>query len=473
MLYRYGEIMRSGLLLADLLLVAATWIAAYHVRFYAPGVLPDPLGREVPDFRQYALALVVILPLWFWLFRARGLYAAQRMHSLADEAASVLVATGLGLMGLLAIGFFVRSYSYSRLVTVLFAVFSPAAVIGFRAGARLGLRQLRRRGYNLRFGVVVGAGELAEEVIDRIQARPEAGLALVGVVSDDGARRSVRGVPVVCPLGELQSFLTAERDAGRRVDQVVIALSRDESHQLEKVLAALDDEIASVQLVPDLRHVLTLRSRVEDLEGLPVIGLRESPLVGMAALRKRAFDLAVASVGLLLASPLLLAIAVATRLSSRGPILYGQDRMGLDGRVFRMLKFRTMRSDAEADSGPVWTRQDDPRRTRLGAFLRRTSLDELPQLWNVVRGEMSIVGPRPERPVFIDQFRHEVPGYMLRHKVKAGMTGWAQVHGWRGNTSLHERIEHDIHYIQNWSLGLDVKIVFLTALHVLFGRNAY
>ncbi|HKJ24563.1 MAG TPA: hypothetical protein VKB65_07060, partial [Myxococcota bacterium] len=149
MLYRYGEIMRSGLLLADLLLVAATWIAAYHVRFYAPGVLPDPLGREVPDFRQYALALVVILPLWFWLFRARGLYAAQRMHSLADEAASVLVATGLGLMGLLAIGFFVRSYSYSRLVTVLFAVFSPAAVIGFRAGARLGLRQLRRRGYNL------------------------------------------------------------------------------------------------------------------------------------------------------------------------------------------------------------------------------------------------------------------------------------------------------------------------------------
>jgi len=225
--------------------------------------------------------------------------------------------------------------------------------------------------------------------------------------------------------------------------------------------------------VPDLRHVLTLRSTVEDLEGLPVIGLRESPLVGMAAVRKRGFDLVGASLLLLLASPVLLLIALATRLGSDGPVLYGQERMGLDGRLFRMLKFRTMRAGAEAESGPVWTRADDPRRTRLGGFLRRTSLDELPQLWNVLRGEMSLVGPRPERPVFIERFRHEVPGYMLRHKVKAGMTGWAQVHGWRGDTSLHERIEHDIHYIQNWSVSFDLKILFRTVVHLVFGRNAY
>jgi len=472
LLYRYGEVMRAGLLLADLLLVAAAWIAAYHIRFHAPG-LPAPVGDQIPDFQQYALALPVMLPLWFWLLRSRGLYEPRRTRSLAEEAAGVIMATGLGVLVLVAIGFFVRSYSYSRLVIVLFAGISPVAVIGFRAVARLGLRQLRRRGYNLRYVVVVGGGELAEEVIERIGVHPGAGLKLVGVVSDDSTRRAVRGVPIVCPFGELQRFLAAERAAGRRVDQVVIALSREEGHHLEKVIASLDEEIASVQLVPDLRHVLSLRSRVEEFEGMPVIGLRESPLVGMAALQKRVFDLVAASLGLLVTSPLLLLIALGTRLSSRGPVLYRQKRMGLDGRVFPMLKFRTMRRDAEAESGPVWTQADDPRRTRLGAFLRRTSLDELPQLWNVLRGEMSLVGPRPERPVFIEQFRHEVPGYMLRHKVKAGMTGWAQIHGWRGNTSLHERIEHDIHYIQNWSLGLDLKILFRTALHVLFGRNAY
>jgi exopolysaccharide biosynthesis polyprenyl glycosylphosphotransferase len=191
----------------------------------------------------------------------------------------------------------------------------------------------------------------------------------------------------------------------------------------------------------------------------------------MAAVRKRAFDLAVASVALVGLAPILLAVALAVRLGSGRPVLYAQERMGLDGRLFRMLKFRTMRRDAEGETGPVWAQAGDPRRTRLGRWLRRTSLDELPQLWNVLRGDMSIVGPRPERPVFIEQFRREVPGYMLRHKVKAGMTGWAQVHGWRGDTSLHERIEHDIHYIQNWSLALDVRILFLTVAHVLFGRN--
>jgi len=176
---------------------------------------------------------------------------------------------------------------------------------------------------------------------------------------------------------------------------------------------------------------------------------------------------------LLVAAPVLAVIALAIRITAGRPVLYAQERMGLDGRVFRMVKFRTMISDAEAESGPVWTVPDDPRRTRLGSFLRRTSLDEFPQFWNVLRGDMSLVGPRPERPIFIEQFRREIPGYMLRHKVKAGLTGWAQVHGWRGNTSLHERVEHDIYYIQNWSLGLDLRIILMTVWRGLLHRNAY
>jgi exopolysaccharide biosynthesis polyprenyl glycosylphosphotransferase len=218
---------------------------------------------------------------------------------------------------------------------------------------------------------------------------------------------------------------------------------------------------------------MTLRSSVEELDGLPLINLRESPMVGWAAVQKRAFDVVVASLMLVALAPVLALAALAVWASSGRPILFAQERMGLDGRVFRMLKLRTMRRDAERETGPVWTVPDDPRRTRVGAWLRRTSLDELPQLWNVLRGDMSLVGPRPERPVFIERFRREIPGYMLRHKVRAGCTGWAQVHGWRGDTSLHERIEHDIYYIQNWSLALDVRILLMTLWRGWVHRNAY
>jgi exopolysaccharide biosynthesis polyprenyl glycosylphosphotransferase len=217
--------------------------------------------------------------------------------------------------------------------------------------------------------------------------------------------------------------------------------------------------------------VLTLRSSVEDLDGLPTINLRDTPLVGWAAVQKRAVDVAVTLPLMLVLSPLLAVLALAVRVSTGSPIFYRQQRMGLDGRVFDMIKFRTMRDDAEAETGPVWTSEDDPRRTRVGSFLRATNMDELPQIWNVLRGDMSLVGPRPERPVFIERFKREVPGYMLRHKVKAGLTGWAQVHGWRGDTSLHERIEHDIYYIQNWSPGLDVRIMLMTLWRGF--RNAY
>jgi Undecaprenyl-phosphate glucose phosphotransferase len=332
------------------------------------------------------------------------------------------------------------------------------------------LRVLRRRGYNLRYVLVVGAGDLAREVIERLHAHPEAGMRVAGALSGDPGQvgRRVAHVPVVGEYGSLKAALSR-----RRIDQVVLALPRDENHHLEKLLRELDDELVSVRMVPDLLHVMTLRSSVEDLDGLPTINLRDTPLVGWAAVQKRTFDMAVASLCFLAVSPILLVVALAVRLTSGAPVLYRQERIGLDGRVFAMLKFRTMRSDAEADSGPVWTSADDPRRTRLGAFLRATSLDELPQLWNVVRGDMSLVGPRPERPIFIERFRREIPGYMLRHKVKAGLTGWAQVHGWRGDTSLHERIEHDIYYIQNWSLGLDIRILLLTLWKGFVHRNAY
>jgi exopolysaccharide biosynthesis polyprenyl glycosylphosphotransferase len=245
-------------------------------------------------------------------------------------------------------------------------------------------------------------------------------------------------------------------------------------HEAEhQALEGLADSTAAVRLVPDLARAFTLNASVEDFDGMPVVLVTETPGQGWNAVLKRAFDLALSALGLVVLSPVLLALALWVRLDSPGPVLYAQERVGMNGRRFRMLKFRTMRTDAEAEGEPGWTKPGDPRRTRAGRVLRPLSLDELPQLWNVLVGEMSLVGPRPERPVYVEQFRASVPRYMLRHHVKSGITGWAQVHGLRGDTPLERRIEYDLYYIRNWSLALDVRILFLTVARVFRDSTAH
>jgi Undecaprenyl-phosphate glucose phosphotransferase len=462
-LHRYGEIFRTLLAVADLAIIAGAWLSAYVLRFNSG--LPVPLG--VPPAMDYVYPLALILPLFLGLFRSHGLYEARRMDSPLGEVSAVIRAIAVGVLVLSAISFFARSYFYSRLVIAFFGVLAAVGVIGVRSTIRFVLRRLRRRGFNLRFVLVVGSGPLAESVVDRIHGRPDAGVQLVGVVADGALGGSVEGAPVIGGTSDLKSIL-----AESRVDQVIIALSRHESELFEKVVAELADELVNVKIVPDLLHGYSLRSSVESLDGIPVIGLQETALIGWAALAKRSFDLVVASAALILLLPLLGAIALAIRMSSGAPILYRQTRMGHDGRVFEMLKFRSMHKNAEA-TGPGWTRARDPRRTRLGRWLRKRNLDELPQLVNVMKGDMSLVGPRPERPAYIAEFRREVPGYMLRHKVRAGMTGWAQVHGWRGDTSIHERVEHDLYYIQQWSFWLDLRILFMTLFRRARNVSAY
>jgi Undecaprenyl-phosphate glucose phosphotransferase len=451
-------------MLADLILVGSAWLGAYALRFQTI----FPVESEVSETR-YVYALGGILAVAFWTFRARGLYEPLRTGSLLRELGAVIGAMTVTVVVLLAADAALRS-NLSRGVMGVFFVMGTGAVVTLRLIGRSVVRHMRRKGYNLRYMLVVGAGDLARETVESIHGHPEAGLRVIGTLSNDPALhgRTIQGVRVLGEYAAVKSVL-----AKQSVDQVVIALPREDAPHLEKILADLDDEMVTVRLIPDLLHVMTLRSSVEDLDGLPVINLRESPLVGWAALQKRSFDVLATCAALVLAGPLLGLIALAVWLTSGRPIFYSQERMGLDGRVFRMLKFRTMETDAESETGPVWTTKGDPRRTRLGSFLRKTSLDELPQLWNVLRGDMSLVGPRPERPVFIEQFRREIPGYMLRHKVKAGLTGWAQIHGWRGNTSLHERVEHDIYYIQNWTVSLDVRILAMTFVRGWIHRNAY
>jgi Undecaprenyl-phosphate glucose phosphotransferase len=458
----HSRVFEQLMLLADLALVAACWIGAYIVRFQVFGG-----DADIPPFRDYALQLLPILAVWGMAFKTFDLYRPHRLASHLLEWVDIAKASTLGVLVLIAIMTFAfRGYDYSRAVIVIFWAVSIVTASFSRAVFREVLRVARRRGYNQRYAVVVGGGDPAAEVLRVLKHRPDVGIRVLGLLGDKR-----EGVPEAKWLGapeEIRAVLDA-----RQVDIVIIALPHTDYPRLTGILNEIGDDPVAIHLVPDVFSLASLRGGIEEFETLPVIHLRESPLYGWNRVLKRSFDVVAGSAALVVASPLMAAIAVLIKMASPGPVLYRQERMGLDGRRFHMLKFRTMQVDAEAQGGPQWAVRNDPRRTGVGAFLRSTSLDELPQLVNVLRGEMSLVGPRPERPSFVQDFRRRVPGYMLRHKVKAGITGWAQINGWRGNTSIEKRIEYDLYYIERWSLALDVKILLLTVWLGFKNRNAY
>src|SRR2546425_2614468 len=465
MLKAHSRVFEHLTLAVDLLLIGACWLIAYFVRFYVAG--PPLVTPEIPPLRDYLLQLVPILGVWGLAFHGFGLYRPRRLGSHLAEWVDVAKASTLGVLVLIAIMTFAfRGYEYSRIVILYFWALSILTMSFWRATFREGLRFARRRGLNLRRAIVVGGAGPAAEILAALRRRPDVGVQVLGVVGDKD--QSGTSVPWLGRVEELRAVLDRQD-----VDIVFVALPHAEYGRLGAILGEIGDDPVTIHLVPDVYALSSLRGGVEEFEGVPLIHLRESPLYGWNQVLKRALDLVGGGLAFLVAAPLMVLIALAVRWSSPGPVLLRQERMGLDGRRFAVVKFRTMRPDAEAATGPVWARQDDPRRTRLGALLRRWSLDELPQFLNVLRGEMSLVGPRPERPVFVEEFRRQIPGYMLRHKVKAGMTGWAQVNGWRGSTSLEKRIEYDLYYIERWALAFDLKILVQTLWRGFFGRNAY
>jgi Undecaprenyl-phosphate glucose phosphotransferase len=409
---------------------------------------------------------VPIVIVWGAAFHWFDLYRPRRLGSYVSEWVDVAKASTLGVLVLIAImRFAFRDTEYSRVVMVYFWALSIVAVSLWRATFREALRFARRQGMNLRRAIVVGGGGPAVEILSALRRRPDIGVRVLGLVGD---KQAEAGASWLGRFEDLRAILDREQ-----VDLILIALPHDEYGRLGAILTDIGDDPLAIHLVPDVYRLVSMRGGIEEFEGVPVLHLRESPLYGWNRILKRALDVVVGTVALVALGPLLLLIALVIRLTSPGPVLLRQERMGLDGRAFSMLKFRTMRVDAEADSGPVWATAGDDRRTAVGTLLRRVSLDELPQLLNVLRGEMSLVGPRPERPIFVETFRHRIPGYMLRHKVKAGMTGWAQINGWRGNTSLEKRIEYDLYYIERWSLAFDLKILVKTIWRGFVNKNAY
>jgi Undecaprenyl-phosphate glucose phosphotransferase len=466
MLARQRQLLATAVFFFDGALIFCAWIASYELRFRWLG-WATPLG--VPPLSLYLWFGAVVTLAALLILRTFHVYRSARTARLGPELYSVtqgvLVTAALAALG----SFFARG-ELARSVLLLFTVLAWLGLCASRIAIRIALRELRRRGRNLRHVLVVGSGELAAALLRKIAAHRDFGFEVQGLVAADpgDAGRSVEGVPVVGTVYELRSIVE-EKGA----ELVYLALARSDYRAEEEALHQLADSTAAVRMVPDLARAFTLNASVEDFDGLPVVLVTESPDLGWNAVMKRTFDFVCSGLGLVVLSPVMLAVAVWVRLDSAGPVLYAQERVGLSGRRFRMLKFRTMRADAETADAPGWTTPGDPRRTGAGAVLRRLSLDELPQLWNVLLGQMSLVGPRPERPVYVEQFRASIPRYMLRHHVKAGITGWAQVNGLRGDTPLDRRIEYDLYYIRNWSLLFDVRIILLTLLRVFRDASAH
>jgi putative colanic acid biosysnthesis UDP-glucose lipid carrier transferase len=436
------------------------------------GVLSHRLYLDVWDIpERYALALLGMAMVCFALFPFLKLYAPQRGVTLFEEVRRLVNAWLLMAGAWFAFLFLSKSGpEFSRLWSVYWILLGFAAHLGFRGGIRVVLRALRRRGYNQRYIAIIGAGSLGQEIVGRLAQTPWSGLVVRGFYDDNPLLRatSIKDLPVLGPVDQIVDDLDHAQ-----IDQVWIALPLRSEARIRELLLGLRRHSVQVRFVPDIFNFTLLHHSMSEIAGLPVINLTESPLEGINVFIKGTEDFVLAALIVLLASPVLLLLAVGVKLSSPGPVLYRQERVTWNGERFPMLKFRTMPVGTESDSGPVWADPTHNRATPFGTFLRRYSLDELPQFINVLRGEMSIVGPRPERPEFVQRFKHEIPGYMQKHLVKAGITGWAQVNDLRGSTDLHERIQYDLYYIENWSLWFDLRIVALTVVHIFRTRNAY
>ena len=461
--------------------LAATYVAfafAYFVRFHTELIT---VTKGFNPFSQYVQLLPVITLLWPILFYIHGLYNLRRLRSRTDEFFSVLWAVAIGTAITLFIALYARvyylygppeisgRYEFSQLVLGLFVIFDFVLVVLMRTTIRRQRERRWRRGEGLRNIMIAGSGELGRTVADKFIDHKELGFRVTGFLDDRlrGEFAGHRGIPILGSLDQINLIISQ-----KLVDSLYIALPLEEHGKIKELIGYAQREGLDVKVAWDYLAHASLSTGVEDLDGMPIVSLSDPPIRGWKRFAKRMMDIAVSTCLLLTCAFPFLLIALAIKLSSRGSIFYTQERMGLDSKPFAICKFRSMWEDAERDTGPVWATSDDPRRTRVGRFLRKMSLDELPQLFNVLKGDMSLVGPRPERPSFVQEFKEQIPHYMLRHKVKSGMTGWAQVNGWRGNTSIEKRIEHDIYYIQNWSLRLDAQILWRT-WRVLLHKHAY
>ncbi|MBM4169685.1 MAG: undecaprenyl-phosphate glucose phosphotransferase [Ignavibacteria bacterium] len=455
--------------LADVAAIEGAFLFSYWLRFYSPLTELYPVTKGFPPLSAYIIGSLFVIPAWLFLFNARRMYSSRRILYFSDEFFAIVRVVFVGMLLVMAGAFFYREFSYSRLV---FALLGFNAIVLISLG-RFGVMKFEQhwyaRGNDTKNVVLIGSNQTAKRILERIAALPSLGYRVIGFFanSSDGSLTSADAT-YLGTISQASEYLRTHR-----IDVVMVALPSSEHQVLFDLVRQCEGLNAEIMMVPDMLEMMTSRVRIRELEGIPFIPIKDVPLSTWNQITKRVFDIAVSGLILGVASPFILLIMLLIKLTSKGPVFYHQERVGLDGTSFRVMKFRSMRIDAETTTGPVWAQKDDPRTTSVGKFLRRWSLDEIPQFINVLRGDMSIVGPRPERPHFVAQFQKEIPKYLDRHRVKTGITGWAQVNGLRGNTPIDERTKYDIYYVENWSLVLDLKIILKTIRAVFFGENAY
>lgn len=451
--------------LIDAFVIAFSYVMAWVIKFQ---ILKNDDGKL--PFKVYMLAMVAIVAVYLVLYHMFNLYTPKRVQGRRLELWNIVKANTVGIALILGVLYLIKMIDFSRWMLFYFVVLNVVLETIARNLIRYFLRSIRRNGYNLKHIVLVGYSRSAEEYIDRILDNPQWGYKIRGILDDHiEAGTEYRGIKVIGRIANLMVILPENR-----LDEIAITLGLSEYYRLEEIVNLCEKSGVHTKFIPDYNRVIPTKPYTEDILGLPVINIRHVPLTNtFYAAMKRTMDIAGALCAIILFSPVMLFSAIMIKITSPGPLIFKQERVGLHNHTFMMYKFRSMDVQAPEQEKSKWTVKNDPRVTNFGKFMRKTSIDELPQLFNVLKGEMSLVGPRPERPFFVEKFKEEIPRYMIKHQVRPGMTGWAQVNGYRGNTSIKKRIEYDLYYIENWTLGLDVKILFLTIFRGFINKNAY
>jgi len=453
----------------DAVVICIAYVLAWIYKFL---ILKDQRGLTLA---QYCVALIGIIPLYLMLYLACNLYTSKRVQGRRLEGGNIVKANTIGILIVMAAFFPLRDVIepikyYSRWMLAYFYVINIVLEIIARNLIRWCLRKIRRKGFNLRHLIFVGYSGAAEAFIDRILANPQWGYKISGILDDNKEPGyTYKGIAVLGSTDELEKILE-----NNRLDEIALTLALREYYKLKRIVAICEKSGVHTKFVPDYNDIIPTRPYTEDLLGLPVVNIRHVPLTNsFNMICKRAMDIVGAIVAIIIFSPVMLVTAVLVKTTSKGPLIYKQERVGLHNQTFQMYKFRSMEVQSAKSEKRAWTVRDDPRVTKVGKVIRKTSIDELPQLFNILKGDMSLVGPRPERPFFVEKFREEIPRYMVKHQVRPGLTGWAQVNGYRGDTSIKKRIEYDLYYIENWTMGLDIKILFLTFFKGFVNKNAY
>ncbi|MDY4693978.1 MAG: undecaprenyl-phosphate glucose phosphotransferase [Blautia sp.] len=454
-------------MLIDAIVLALSYIIAWMIRFVGP---MSSTAVRTRSFEQYMMMLIFIIPLYLLLYQAFTLYTPMRMQGRRLVLANIIKANTLGLLILMFTFYMVDEGDYSRSTYIMFYGINIVLQWGTRMLIFALLKNMREHGLNQKQLICVGYSRAAEEYIDRVLANPQWGYVIRGILDDNVPAGTVyKGIKVIGRIANLNVILPANR-----LDEIAITLGLSEYYRLEEIVALCEKSGVHTKFIPDYNKIIPTKPYTEDILGLPVINIRYVPLNNtFNALVKRTMDIVGSIIGIIVASPLMLLMCILIKLTSPGPLIYKQERVGLHNKTFWMYKFRSMEVQPESEEKKAWTVKNDPRVTGIGKFMRHTSIDELPQLFNILKGDMSLVGPRPERPFFVEKFREEIPRYMVKHQVRPGLTGWAQVNGYRGDTSIRKRIEYDLYYIENWSIGLDIKIILLTFFKGFINKNAY